>query len=54
MTQDPVSQIYTDYLRGVESISELIGNARMAWDMMQTQSQKAQIKALFIEREKES
>ena len=25
----------------------------MAWDMMQTQSQKAQIKALFVERERE-
>ena len=37
----------------MESVSELIGNARMAWDMMETQSQRAQIRALFIEREKE-
>lgn len=46
-------EIYSGYVTSVESISELIGNAKKAWDMMETDVQKAQVKALFIEREKE-
>ena len=52
MQRDPVLDIF-DYIKEVESVSELIGNAAHAYDMVDTAAQKAQIKELFIEREKQ-
>ena len=52
LTQDPVLEVF-QYLQSVENISELIGTAKTAWSNVETQTQKAQVKALYIEREKQ-
>lgn len=52
MNQDPVLVVF-DYLKTVESIPELTASIVTAWGSVHTNAQKAQLQAIYAEREKE-
>lgn len=50
--QDPVLTVF-EYLKTVENVNELAASVKTAWDSVQTNAQRAQLRILYANREKE-